>query len=146
MTPMPALIALLNGIIPPRPATGTSPGLDGAGDLGLAPAVLADAAASQRQADLAQILTRLPADIADLDPHAREVVLRALAEELPRPFASVINMAYTAYYTDPRVLHALQRRTGYQATPPQPGGYDLAAFDPALLERVRTRPPLWRRA
>ena len=73
-------------------------------------------------------------------------LLRTIADVLPRPFTSVINMAYTAYYTDPRVLHALQSRTGYQATPPQPAGYQLAEFDTALLERVRARPPLWRRA
>ena len=142
----PALIALLDGIIPPRPGTDSSPDLPGAGGLGLAPAVLADAAASQRQADLDEVLSHLPEDITDLDPLARDAVLRTIADAHPRPFASVINMAYTAYYTDPRVLHALQARTGYQATPPQPGGYDLDAFDPALLDRVRTRPPLWRRA
>ena len=142
----PDLIALLDGIIPPRPATGAAPDLPGAGGLGLAAAVLDDAAASNRQADLDEVLGRLPAGFTDLDPRAREAALRTVADALPRAFASVINMAYTAYYTDPRVLHALQARTGYQATPPQPGGYPLDEFDPALLERVRTRPPLWRRA
>lgn len=134
------LIALLDGIVPPRDD------LAGAGGLGLADAVLADASASERTGDLEAILDRVPAGFASLDGVAREAALRAIADRAAREFASVVNLAYTAYYTDPRVLHALQARTGYLAGPPQPEGYRLDGFDEAMVQRVRERGPIWRRA
>lgn len=136
----PRLMALLDGIVPPRGD------LPGAGGLDLQGAVMADARGSGREEDLHAILGELPEGIGSMSPLERDACLRAVAERAPIPFASVVNMVYTAYYTDPRVLHALEQRTGYQASPPQPNGYRLASFDDQLLERARQRAPMWRRA
>lgn len=133
------LIALLDGIVPPRDD------LPGAGGLMLGDAVIADAQENSRVADLEEILGSLPEGCAELSPVERDALLRQVEAQHPRAFQSLVNMAYTAYYTDPRVLHALQQRTGYQASPPQPGGYVLDGFDERLLERVRQRPAMWRR-
>lgn len=134
------LAALLDGIVPPRSD------LPGAGGLGLDQAVTADARESGRVGDLDSVLAMLPEGIARMSPLARDGCLREVAEAAPMAFASVVNMAYTAYYTDPRVLRALQERTGYQASPPQPNGYRLPSFDDQVLERARQRAPMWRRA
>lgn len=131
---------LLDGIVPPRDE------LPGAGGLGLGEAVIADAEGSARRADLDAILSSLPEGSVECSPGERDALLRQVESEHRVAFQSVVNMAYTAYYTDPRVLHALQQRTGYQAAPPQPHGYALDSFDEQLIERVRQRPAMWRRA
>lgn len=135
----PRLPALLDSVIPPREDLG------GAGGLGLADAVVADAQGTSRGRDLILVLGLLPEGFEDLAVSDRHACLQGVAEQHPRPFATVVNMVNTAYYTDPRVLHALQARTGYQASPPQPQGYALEQFDELMLQRVRQRGPMWRR-
>lgn len=62
----------------------------------------------------------------------------------PAAFAALLTGVYSLYYTDPGVAAALARLTGYQTRPPQPAGYDLPAFDPALLAIPAARAPLYR--
>lgn len=122
------LIRLLDVLIP------AFDGLPGAGGLGLAPSVASDAAANPRFADaLALVLDALAGS------PFRESDVRSVAERKPEAFADVVNLAYTNYYTEPRVLAVVERNTGYRAEPPQPNGYDLAPFDPSLLDNVRHR-------
>lgn len=132
------LDAVLDTIIPARGE------LPGAGTLGLANAVMTDAKTSGHLDDIAKVLEALPADFAALDPSARESVLRDIERSAPQAFAMVVNMVYTAYYTQPKVLAGISERTGYNPGPPQPSGYTLAPFDDGLLAPVRDRGPLWR--
>lgn len=134
----PRLAAVLDTIVPARG------GIEGAGGLGLAGSVLADAQANDTVADLIAVLDALPSQFASLDAGARESALRAIEATDPESVASVVNMVYTAYYTQPHVLAGISERTGYNPGPPQPSGYVLDSFDPTLLEPVRERSPLWR--
>ena len=129
---------VLDTIVPPRGE------LPGAGSLGLAHAVLDDARATGHLDDVTAVLEALPADFADQDPQTRETTLRAIERATPQAFAMVVNMAYTAYYTQPQVLAGISARTGYNPGPPQPSGYHLEPFDERLLTPVRDRAPLWR--
>jgi hypothetical protein len=135
----PRLPSLLDSVIPPRDH------LAGAGGLGLADAVAADAQEASRGRDLGLVLSLLPEGFASLPDADRYACLQSVAEQHPRSFATVVNMVNTAYYTDSRVLQALQARTGYRASPPQPQGYALEQFDEQMLQRVRQREPMWRR-
>ncbi len=133
------LPALLDSIVPPRDH------LAGAGGLGLAGAVVADAQGTSRDHDLAVVLAALPVGFENLPAPDSYACLQAVEDQYPKSFATVVNMVNTAYYTDSRVLQALEARTGYQASPPQPQGYVLEQFDEQMLQRVRQRAPMWRR-
>ena len=132
------LVALLDTIVPSR---GTLPG---AGGLGLAASVIEDARANDHLADLISVVEALPVDFADLGQVDRESALRDIESSQPHEFASVVNMVYTAYYTQPQVLAGISERTGYNPGPPQPSGYHLEPFDDHLLAPVRGRTPMWR--
>ena len=62
--------------------------------------------------------------------------------ETARPvfFDQLVNRTYEGYYGNPRVLVAI----GHDPRPPQPRGYTLPAFDPAVLDQVRARCPIFR--
>ena len=122
------LVRLLDVLIPPFG------GLPGAGGLGLALSVASDAASNRRFTDALALVLDWLAGTA-----FRESDVRAVEGRNPDAFADVVNLAYTNYYTDARVLAIVERRTGYRAGPPQPGVYDLAAFAPSLLDAVLLR-------
>lgn len=132
------LVALLDTIVPPRA------GIPGAGELGLGVGVVEDARSTGHLDDLHTVLAALPEEFETVDAAGREAALRDLEVVDPQRVASVVNMAYTAYYTHPRVLAGVSERTGYNTGPPQPSGYALAPFDEALLDPVRERPFSWR--
>ena len=70
----------------------------------------------------------------------RVAVLRAVEAEHPEPFRTLVELTYTAYYTNP----AIQALLGPDAQPPQPHGYPPPPpFDPRRLERVKQRGQLW---
>ena len=48
----------------------------------------------------------------------------------------------SSYYRDPRVLTAL----GREPRPPMPGGFEVEEGDFSLLDPVRARGPIWRKA
>lgn len=133
--------AILDRLLPPHED------LPGAGAMGLAPAVATEAARYPVLGDaLSTVLTGLPGDFSGLDGQAQDEALRALEAAQPEAFAGLVNLAYNAYYTDGRVLRLIERRTGYEARPPQPLGYELAPFDESVLAQVRQRAPFWRKA
>ncbi len=75
--------------------------------------------------DLAALLAALPAGFAAGD----EAALAQVEQDHAALFERIVTVAYLAYYTEPAVRAVLERVSGYEARPPQPSGYDLAAFD-----------------
>jgi hypothetical protein len=79
------------------------------------------------------------APLAGLDDARREAIakeFRATAD------ASLIRVVLQCYYRDDRVLRSL----GLELRPPFPKGYNLEQGDWSLLDPVKARPPIWRRA
>jgi len=69
---------------------------------------------------LAAVRDVLPSDFASRAFDARTAVLRDVETRLPDAFTLVVTEAYRGYYTDPRVLAVIERKTRYPARPPQP--------------------------
>lgn len=90
------------------------------------------------------VLAQLPADFAKLPPAARAAQVRAAEAADPASFAALLTGAYSLYYTHPRVAAAIARTTGHAARPPQPEGYALPPFDPALVAIPAARAPRFR--
>ncbi|HST65553.1 MAG TPA: hypothetical protein VLM05_10235 [Mycobacteriales bacterium] len=119
--------------------------LPAAGQMGLADAVLVDARWSPEFAQALRWLgAELPAGFGAGDETVRVEALRALEAAEPRRFATIVNLAYNAYYVQPDVLALIQSESGFTARPPQPLGYELEPFDPAVLATVSRRDPFWR--
>ena len=78
---------------------------------------------------LAAIRDVLPSDFTRRDFEARTTTLRDAESRLPDAFALVLTEAYRGYYTDPRVLALIERKTRYPARPPQPLGRAVRAAD-----------------
>lgn len=138
IAPQEVMQALLETIVPSRDS------LAGAGTLGLASYVVEDADDQAKRNALEIICAKLPTNFTDLMSLQREQALVDIEREHSNEFALVVNMIYTAYYSDQRVLIAIAEDTGYNPEPPQPAGYELAAFDERLLEPVKQRPPRWK--
>jgi hypothetical protein len=141
------LTAVLNGIIPP------GDGKPGAGEIGVAATIERTMAASAPLrrlfrdgliaidvASAREHSNGTQTGFAGLDAGAQLAVLRAIEQDLPTFFAALVDHTYRGYYTDPQVYAAIE----YDHRPPQPLGHYLPPFDPALLERQRTRAPFWR--
>jgi hypothetical protein len=135
---MTLLAAVLDGLIP------AGEGYPGAGQSDIAAACLADAARDGQRDAIAELLARLPAGFAALDAAARERALATLEAGQPAAFAALVRHTYNAYYAHAAVRTALEADTGYPARPPHYEGYELAPFDPALLDKQRRRAPFWR--
>jgi len=134
------LVPVLDTLLP---ANGELPA---AGAMGLVGEVLLDAQWAPEFAESLDWLSeRLPATFAASGLDERVEVLSALETAEPRIFANIVNLAYNAYYTNPQVLALIERESGFTATPPQPGGYELEPFDPAILATISQREPFWRK-
>lgn len=83
---------------------------------------------------LAAIRDVLPSDFTNRDFDARTTALRDAETRLPDAFALIVTEAYRGYYTDPRVLALIERKTRYPARPPQPLGRAVRAADWSDLE------------
>jgi hypothetical protein len=135
------LAGVLNRLIPPRQE------LLGAGDLDVGASIEQSMAGSARLRRL--LLDGLTAIaiasgrrlFAELDPAAQSRVLEQIEQEHPAFFVALVEHTYRGYYTMPAVHAAI----GYESRPPQPLGYRLPPFDPALLDQQRARQPFWRR-
>jgi hypothetical protein len=131
-SPSPLLAAVLDAVLP--------------GDGGFPSATSVDLAAAMA----AHPRFALAADdlLAALDPATDDPVaaLTALEAAGDARLAAFLVAAYSLYYTRPGVVAAIERETGYAARPPQPEGYILPAFDPAMLAMPASRPPHYRRA
>ena len=93
---------------------------------------------------LAAVLSMCPPGFASGDAVMRTRMLRSIEQSAPAAFGRMQVGAYSGSYTHPLVLAAIARDTGYAARPPQPDGYHLPPFDPALLARVAARPAHFR--
>ncbi len=91
-----------------------------------------------------KLIGQLPEGFAHAAPPIRTDMLSSLEKKEPALFDIVTVAVYSGYYTRPEVLAVIETERGYKATPPQPGGYDLPAFDPTLLSVPASRPPQWR--
>jgi hypothetical protein len=80
-------------------------------------------------------------DFVSLDHQTQTKALQALECKQPAFFTALVEHTYRGYYVLPRV----QRALGLPGRPPQPLGYELPDFDPALLDKQRQRAPFWRR-
>lgn len=67
-------------------------------------------------------------------------VLRDVERAAPAFFDQLVSQTYRHYYVNAKVVQLL----GLSAEPPQPAGHYLPPFDPALLDRVRARGPIYR--
>jgi hypothetical protein len=129
------------GVIIPASAEFDVPGADD-------PAIQADIVATLgRDARLVQEaldgLARLVGiPLAGLDPARREAVAAELRATGEAAVATLTRVVLQCYYRDDRVVRSL----GLEPRPPYPKGYVLEDGDWSLLDPVRARPPMWRRA
>ena len=137
------LRATLNCIIPPRSD------LPGAGDLDVGASIERTLSESIRLRrlfldglrEIALIAHRqLSQGFANADPAAQTRVLQTVEQRSPAFFVALVEHTYRGYYT----LAEVKRAIGFEPRPPQPLGYHLEPFDPALLDRQRQRTPFWR--
>jgi hypothetical protein len=87
---------------------------------------------------------RLGLAFVEQDPAARIEAVAALERAEPALFGRFLTAAYSGYYTTPAVLEVVEKVSGYAAHPPQPEGYALPPFDPALLAVPAARAPNYR--
>jgi hypothetical protein len=80
--------------------------------------------------------------LADLDAGEREAVATQFRSTGGVAAAALIRVVLQCYYRDDRVLRSL----GLELRPPFPKGYTLEQGDWSLLEPVKARPSMWRRA
>ena len=79
--------------------------------------------------------------LADLDPARREAVALELRAK-GGAAATLTRVVLQCYYRDDRVVRSL----GLEPRPPYPIGHVLEDGDWSLLDPVRARRPMWRRA
>jgi hypothetical protein len=77
-----------------------------------------------------------------LDDTSRDAVAREFRASGGAAAATLIRVILQCYYRDDRVLRSLN----LELRPPFPRGYELEQGDWSLLDPVKARPPMWRRA
>jgi hypothetical protein len=80
--------------------------------------------------------------LASLDPERRQAVAMELRATGGEAVATLTRVVLQCYYRDDRVVRSL----GLEPRPPYPKGHKLEEGDWSLLDPVRARPPMWRRA
>jgi hypothetical protein len=80
--------------------------------------------------------------LADLEPARREAAAMELRVKGGAAVATLTRVVLQCYYRDDRVVRSL----GLEPRPPYPKGHVLEDGDWSLLDPVRARPPMWRRA
>ena len=81
--------------------------------------------------------------LASLDRARREAVAAELrGKGGGEAVATLTRVVLQCYYRDDRVVRSL----GLEPRPPYPKGHELQQGDWSLLDPVRARPPMWRRA
>jgi hypothetical protein len=134
-------LRVIAGIIIPASAEFDVPGADD-------PAIQADIVATLgrdavlvREA-LDQLARLAGSPLADLDPAPRAAVAMELRAKGGPAVATLTRVVLQCYYRDDRVVRSL----GLEPRPPYPKGHVLEDGDWSLLDPVRARPPMWRRA
>ena len=98
---------------------------------------------SKRVAEALDHLARLAGmPLAQLDQARRDAVAKEFRSGGGAAAAKLIRVVLQCYYRDDRVLRSL----GLELRPPFPKGYPLEQGDWSLLEPVKARPSMWRRA
>jgi hypothetical protein len=134
-------LRIIAGVIIPASAAFDVPGADD-------PAIQADIVATLgRDARLVREaldeLARLAGSaLAGLDPARREAAALELRATGGAAVATLTRVVLQCYYRDDRVVRSL----GLEPRPPYPQGHVLEDGDWSLLDPVRARPPMWRRA
>jgi hypothetical protein len=82
------------------------------------------------------------APLSSLDPARRQAAANALRAKGGAAVATLSRVVLQCYYRDDRVVRSL----GLEPRPPHPLGHVLEDGDWSLLDPVRARPPMWRRA
>jgi hypothetical protein len=132
--------ALAGTIIPPS-ATYSVPGADDE-------MIFNDILASlERDRDdigraLVHLATLAGGAFTDLGPARRSEVAATFREAGGAPLAALVRVVLLCYYRDDRVMRSL----GQEPRPPFPRGHVVEQGDWALLDPVRARPPMYRRA
>ncbi len=80
--------------------------------------------------------------LAELDAARREAIAKEFRATGGAAAAMLVRVVLQCYYRDDRVLRSL----GLELRPPFPQGYTLEQGDWSLLEQVKARPSMWRRA
>jgi hypothetical protein len=98
---------------------------------------------SARVSEALDHLARLAgAPLAELDEARREAIAKEFRATRNASVATLIRVVLQCYYRDDRVLRSL----GLELRPPFPKGYGLEQGDWSLLDPVKARPSMWRRA
>ena len=136
------VIAVLDCLVP-----GDTDGWPAAGQHGLAPKMLEllETLSVDGRQQLAIFLSQLPTNFPALSKDEQINSLKIMEVANPDAVETILKACYSAYYTDPEIRRILELKTGYEARPPQPLGYDMLPFDESLLEPVRARGPIWRK-
>ena len=82
------------------------------------------------------------APLTGLDRARREAVAAEFRARGGEALATLTRVVLQCYYRDDRVVRSL----GLEPRPPYPKGHELEQGDWSLLDPVRTRPSMWRRA
>ena len=134
------LSALAAAIIP----ASTQYGVPGADDEAIFADILANL--GRDLDDVRTALSRLATlgggSFADLAAARRTDVASALRAEGGSALAALVRVVLLCYYRDDRVMRSL----GQEPRPPFPKGHVVEQGDWSLLDPVRARPPIWRRA
>ena len=134
-------LRVIAGIIIPASAEFDVPGADDPVIQADIVATLGRDAGPVREA-LDQIARLAGQPLADLDPGRREAVAMELRARGGAGVATLTRVVLQCYYRDDRVVRSL----GLEPRPPYPKGHVLEEGDWSLLDPVRARPPMWRRA
>jgi hypothetical protein len=99
-----------------------------------------DSGAVREALDLLAHLSGQP--LATLDPARWEAIAMELRATGGEAVVTLTRVVLQCYYRDDRVVRSL----GLEVRPPYPKGHVLEDGDWSLLDPVRARPPMWRRA
>ncbi len=94
------------------------------------------------QTALRQLATLSGGAFADLFPERRAEVAARFKQEGGAPLFALNRVVLLCYYRDDRVMRSL----GQEPRSPFPKGHVVEQGDWSLLDPVRNRPPMWRRA
>jgi hypothetical protein len=80
--------------------------------------------------------------LAELDVSRRDAVVKEFRANGGAAMSTLVRVVMQCYYRDDRVLRSL----GLELRAPFPKGYTLEQGDWSLLDQVKARPSMWRRA
>ena len=131
----------LAGLMIPASATYGVPGADD--DLIFADIVRSlERDTADAQAALRQLAALSGGAFADLSPQRRTEVAARFKQEGGAPLFALNRVVLLCYYRDDRVMRSL----GQEPRSPFPKGHVVEQGDWSLLDPVKKRPPMWRRA